>query len=212
MDNELELRMAAAAGNWDAVGRLNRRFNENHDEKGQFSSGSSSGSEEPTVTPGREDDAARGVFTGDSESAVKEDNKYTDPNADFFYRGTSGEEVKSTLNGKDPGQAGTNYWSGDFDYSSGFADGYAGGGAGYVMIADPAGGRVESAKDVVAVLQAHTGKILWSKENGFQHDGFKKFVEGSKRSFFQKRSTGNDTPIYVMRHGTTDANEQVDLR
>jgi len=40
MDNELELRMASAAGNTDAVGKINRRFNENHDDKGQFASGS----------------------------------------------------------------------------------------------------------------------------------------------------------------------------
>ena len=43
MDNELELRMAHASGNMDAVGRITRRDNPNHDDKGQFASGEGSG-------------------------------------------------------------------------------------------------------------------------------------------------------------------------
>jgi hypothetical protein len=52
-----------------------------------------------------------------------------------------------------------------------------------VMVADPSGGHVEGNQDVVAVLQPHTGKVLWTKEKGFQHSGFRRAITGVENAF-----------------------------
>jgi hypothetical protein len=119
-----------------------------------------------------------GTFEGDKEDVTVEQNAYTDPDREFMYRGTSAEEVRNTLNGSEPG---LEYWGNDFSYSSDFTTGYKGGGSGFVMVADPAGPTIESREDVIAVLQPYTGQILWEKTQGFKHQGFEQFIQGTQK-------------------------------
>lgn len=94
------------------------------------------------------------------------------PDNDFVYRGTSMSELVRVFRGEQLGD----YWGCDFNYSSDFADGYAGGGPGAVLIANPAG-RHPKAGEVVAIVEPHTGRILWERAGGWKDAEFEKKVE-----------------------------------
>lgn len=105
----------------------------------------------------------------------------------FTYRGTSLSELHKIFNGGEFGA----YWGPDFDYSSDFANGYEGGGEGAVMVADQktnGKGRmlIPDPKDVVAILEPHTARVLWERSTGFHDKEFE--------AKFKTNSTVASTP------------------
>jgi 2'-5' RNA ligase/ribosomal protein S18 acetylase RimI-like enzyme len=136
-------------------------------------------------------------------------SKYVTPEGEspedtyFYYRGTSASELKKVFEG---GELGAD-WGLDFGYSSDFADGYAGGGAGAVMVADR---RTDGASrwiipdpsDVVALLEPHTGRILWEKGSGFKDKELEQRI-----GFDERRKTGErrQRRFSVVMVGVSDA-------
>jgi hypothetical protein len=139
--------------------------------------------------------AAKGHHAALDSKYVKDDECPNYPDNQFVYRGTSMSEIAQVFRGGDTGD----YWGCDFNYSSDFADGYAGGGAGAVMVADPAG-RYPKPDEIVALLEPHTGRIIWERAGGWKDPQFQQRYEAVKSASVTKVAFKIEVPKASREH------------